>query len=238
MVCRANIFGGVSSDPPGESPDRPDDLARLPHGRHGLPAEFVERNQRQRLLASLIRTVAEIGYNGATITNLAAGAGVTTRTFYKYFDSVEACYLAAFDAGADLLSERLREACASADEWPQQVRAALAAALEFFAASPELARLLLSEPFVAGPGVSRRYQEQIERLSPYLRAGRELSPEAASFPDTTERGLLGSIASQIGRKVSAGEAAELPASLPDLTQFALTPYLGPPEARRIARAES
>jgi hypothetical protein len=42
------------------------------------------------------------------------------------------------------------------------------------------------------------------------------------------------IASQVGRKASAGEADRLPELLPDLTQFALTPYLGAAEARRIA----
>jgi AcrR family transcriptional regulator len=228
----------VPSDPPGERPEQPDDLARLPHGRHGLPAEFVERNQRQRLLVSLIRTVADVGYNGATITNLAEGAGVTTRTFYKYFDSVEDCYIAAFEAAGEVLGERLRAAYVSAEQWPRRVRAALAAALDFFAGEPELARLLLTEPFVAGPTIARRYQEQIERLAPYLREGRELSPEAASFPATTERGLIGSVASQIGRKASAGQAASLPSLLPELAQFALTPYLGPAEARRIALADS
>jgi AcrR family transcriptional regulator len=224
----------VPSDPPGESPEQPDDLARLPHGRHGLPPEFVERNQSQRLLASLIGIVADSGYNAATITNVAEGAGVTTRTFYKYFDSVEASYLAAFDAAAELLSQRLVEGYSSAEEWPEKVRAAIAAGLDFFAVSPELAKLLLTEPFVAGPNVSRRYQAEIGRLAPYLREGRELSAEAASFPDTTERGMIGSIASQVGRKVSAGEAEQLPKLLPDLTQFALAPYLGAAEARRIA----
>jgi AcrR family transcriptional regulator len=228
----------VPRDPSGESAEQPDDLARLPHGRHGLPTEFVEHNQRQRLLASLIRTVASAGYNAATITGITEGAGVTTRTFYRYFESVEDCYLAAFDAGVDLLSEPLVEAYTSADDWPLRVRAALAAALDFFAASPELARVLLTEPFVAGPAVSRRYQEQIERLAPFLREGRELSSDAAAFPPTTERGLIGSIASQIGRKASAGEAEQLPALLPDLTQYALSPYLGAAEARRIARPES
>ena len=224
----------MPSDPPGERPEQPDDLARLPHGRHGLPSEFVERNQRRRLFASLIRTVAELGYNGATITNVAEGAGVTTRTFYKYFDSVETCYLAAFEAGGELLGDRLIAAYGSEAEWPLRVRAALAAALELFAAEPELARFLLTEPFVAGPAIGRRYQEQVERLAPYLREGRELSAEAASFPPTTERGLIGSVASQVGRKASAGRAASLPALLPELTQFVLTPYLGPAEARRIA----
>ena len=234
----ANILGRVSSDPPGEIPEQPDDLARLPHGRHGLPPEFVERNQRNRLLAALIRALAESGYNALTITALAEGAGVTTRTFYKYFESVEDCYLGAFDAAVGLLAEPLVEAYISVEVWPGKIRAAIAAALDFFAASPDLAKLLLTEPFVAGPNVSRRYQAEIARLAPYLREGRDLSAEAASFPETTERGLIGSIASQVARKVSSGEAEELPAMLADLTQFALSPYLGASEARKIARKSS
>jgi AcrR family transcriptional regulator len=223
-------------DPPGERPEQPDDLARLPHGRHGLPPEFVEHNQSQRLLASLIRNVAEHGYNATTITAVTDGAGVTTRTFYKYFESVEDCYLAAFDAVAAILAERLGEAWASDSEWPLRIRAALAAALELFAASPELATLLLSEPFVAGPSIARRYQEQVSRLSAFLAEGRALSEQADILPPTTERGLLGSIGSQIARKVSAGDASDLPGMLPDLTQFALTPFLGTASARRISRA--
>ncbi|HTT95500.1 MAG TPA: TetR/AcrR family transcriptional regulator [Solirubrobacterales bacterium] len=228
----------MPSDPPGESPELPDELARLPHGRHGLPPEFVERNQRQRLLASLVRALADSGYNAATITGIAEGAGVTTRTFYKYFDSVEACYLSAFDTGAELLGERLVEAWATEEDWPARVRSALAAALDFFAGAPELASLLLTEPFVAGPDVAARYRAELARLVPYLREGRVLSPEGPSFPETTERGLIGSLASRIGRKVTAGEAAELPSLLADLTQFTLTPYLGVQAAKKAAAKRS
>jgi AcrR family transcriptional regulator len=224
----------VPSDPPGESAEQPDELARLPHGRHGLPPEFVANNQRQRLLTSLVFTVADHGYNKTTITKVTEGAGVTTRTFYKYFDGVEAAYLAAFEAAVDSLGARLAAAYGSETEWPLQVRASLAALLEFFAASPELARLCLTEPFVAGPAISRHYQEAIGRLAPYLREGRALRAGPEPFPETTERGLLGSIGTQIGRKASAGEAEDLPGLLPDLVQFALTPYLGAAEARRVA----
>ncbi len=228
----------MSSDPPREQPEQPDELARLPHGRHGLSAEFVAHNQSQRLLVSLIRSVASEGYDATTITAITDGAGVTTRTFYKYFDSVESCYLAAFDAAVELLAARLAEAYDSAPDWPLKIRAALAAALEFFSTSPELARLCLTVPFVAGPTIARHYQEQIERLVPFLREGRELSSEVDAFPETTERGLIGSIASQIGRKVSAGEAESLPELLADLVQFALAPYLGAETARRIALGDS
>jgi AcrR family transcriptional regulator len=230
-----NILACVPSDPPGDTPELPDDLARLPHGRHGLPAEFVERNQRQRLLAALVHNVAEGGYNATTITTIAEGAGVTTRTFYKYFESVEACYLAAFDLGAGELGEGLGQAWGGQDEWPLRVRAAIAAALKFFAASPPIAALLLTEPFVAGQTISRHYQEELGRLVPPLREGRALAEGGESLPETTERGLLGSLASRVGRKASAGEADGLPDLLPELTQFVLTPYLGPAEARQISR---
>jgi len=69
----------VRSEPPGESPDQPDELARLPHGRHGLPPEFIERNQRARLLNALVQIVAERGYNDTTITRVIEGAGVLFR---------------------------------------------------------------------------------------------------------------------------------------------------------------
>jgi AcrR family transcriptional regulator len=228
----------VPRDSPGDRPRQPDELARLPHGRHGLPPEFVEHNQRQRLLASLIRTVAALGYNGVTIANLAEGAGVTTRTFYKYFDSVSACYMAAFDVAAGSLAERLAEAYGGEDPWPQRVRAALGAALDFFAAEPAVAALLLTEPFVAGPDLAGHYQQGIEAIAGRLREGRDHFPEAAAYPESTERGLVGSIASQIGRKSSGSGPEALPDLLPELTQFALTPYLGVLEARRVALEQS
>jgi hypothetical protein len=117
------------------------------------------------------------------------------------------------------------------------VRAAIAAGLDFFAAAPQLAALLLTEPFVAGQSISLHYQEQLARLVPHLREGRALAETGGDLPETTERGLLGSLASQIGRKVSAGETEKLPGLLAELTQFTLTPYLGPAEARRTALGE-
>jgi AcrR family transcriptional regulator len=228
----------VPSDPPGGSPEQPDELARLPRGRHGLPEEFVAHNQRERLIVSLAHVVAEHGYNDTTITRIVEGAGVTSRTFYKYFQTVEECYLAALDSTIARLTPLVVDAYQSEQSWPLRVRASIAAVLDFFAAEPEIARLCAVEPFVAGPGIARRYELAIDSLVPYLRLGRELREGSEAFPETTERGLLGSMNSLVARKVSAGEAESLPQLLPDLVQFALTPYLGAGEARRIAIAAS
>lgn len=225
----------MSSKPPGESPDRPDELAQLPHGRHGLPQEFVEHNQRARLTAAFTEIVGEVGYTEATISAITAGAGVSSRTFYDYFKTIEDCYIGAFEVALERLGPPLRAAFRSETEWPLQVRAGLEAVLSQLASDPATARLLTAEPFVAGSAIAERYKAALEEVVPFLQAGRQFRAEDAEpLPDTTEKGLLGATNSLIARKVSAGGAADLLDLLPDLTQFLLTPYLGAAEARSVA----
>lgn len=223
----------MSRNLPAEDPLQPDELAQLPAGRHGLPAEFVDRNHRERLIASFIALVGEVGYGGATITAVLEGAGVSSRTFYKLFDTIEDCCIAAFDKGIGDLRPPIIEAYESQEEWPLRVRAALAALLAELAEWPDLARLITVEPFVAGPEIAKRHKAALEELVPYLSEGRELHT-GVPLPDTAERGILGAVNSMIGRQVMAGRGEDLAALLPDLTQFVLTPYLGAGEARRVA----
>lgn len=224
----------MSSNLPAENPYHPDELAQLPHGRHGLPAEFVERNQRLRLITSFVHLVGEVGYSGATMTAVIEGASVSSRTFYKFFETIEDCCIAAFEHGIEEVRPVLEEAWASEAEWPRRVRASLAALLEEFAELPDLARLLTAEPFVAGPEIARRHKAAIEQLVPFLREGRSLRADPGALPDSAERGFLGAVDSMIARHVVAGEGEALPGLLPDLTQFLLSPYLGAAEARRLA----
>jgi AcrR family transcriptional regulator len=224
----------VSSKIPAENPHHPDELAQLPHGRHGLPPEFVEHNQRERLIASFTALVGEVGYSGATITAVTEGAGVASRTFYKYFDTIDEVCVAAFEKGVEDLRPLVVAAYRSETEWPLRIRAVIAAFLADFAAYPELARLLTAEPFVAGPELARMHKAAIEGLVPFLREGRSLQDGREPLPDTAERGILGAVNSMVGRQATAGRGEELEALLPDLTQFVLTPYLGAVEARRVA----
>jgi AcrR family transcriptional regulator len=224
----------VSSKIPAENPHHPDELAQLPHGRHGLPPEFVEHNQRERLIASFTALVGEVGYSGATITAVTEGAGVASRTFYKYFDTVDEVCVAAFEKGVEDLRPLIVAAYRSEAEWPRRIRAVIAAFLAEFAEYPELARLLTAEPFVAGPDLARMHKTAIEGLVPFLREGRKLQEGREPLPDTAERGILGAVNSMVGRQATAGRGEDLEALLPDLTQFVLTPYLGAVEARRVA----
>lgn len=215
----------------------PPELSRLPPGRHGLPREFVVHNQRERLIAGLAEAVAENGFASTTIAHITRHAAVSRRTFYEHFSSKDECFVAAYDAVLEQLGERVGEAFRAEQEWPQAIRAGIAAMLSFLAHEPNLARLCMVEALVAGPVVVERYDAAIQSLVPYFREGRKgRPPEVLSrLSPTTEEALVGGMVSLVSRRIFAGRTAELEELLPDLVEFALTPYLGSAEAAKAAR---
>jgi len=216
---------------PGSSP-------RLPAGRHGLPREFIEQNQRERIITALVDTVAERGYNATTVAHITKAASVSRRTFYEHFADKEACFLAAYELVADHIRDSMRAAAASFAEWPQQVRAALATMLRFLAAEPDLARLCMVEPVAAGGEIAARHRASMQGFVEILKAGRPSHTGERPLPAATEETLVGGIVSLIVREISAGRGSELEKLLPDLTELILAPYLGAEEAEKLAREDA
>lgn len=208
---------------------------RLPAGRHGLPREFVVQNQRERIVTALVDTVAERGYNATTVAHITKAAGVSRRTFYEHFEDKEACFLAAYEMVADHIAASMRAAAESFEEWPQQVRAALATMLRFLAGEPELARLCMIEPISAGGEIAARHRASMQNLVEILRAGRPEHGGAHPLPEATEETLVGGIVSLVVREISASRTERLEQLLPDLVELTLAPYVGPEEAERLAR---
>jgi AcrR family transcriptional regulator len=208
-------------------------VERLPRGRHGLPREFVAQNQRERLLAALTECLQEGGYDGATVSTIGKRAGVSKSDFYKQFESKDACFIAAYDDAVKRIREQVVAACAEADDWAIGVLAALAALLELLAAEPAQAGLVLVEGLRAGRGVYDRYQEALQSFVPLLRDGAPAPSGAGSPPEATDEAVVGGIASLLARRALAGETGRLEELLPEIAEFALTPYVGATEARRI-----
>jgi AcrR family transcriptional regulator len=213
-------------------------MDRLPRGRHGLSPEFVARNQRDRLIAALIFTLDEVGYQKTTVSMIGARAAVSKSDFYKHFDSKDDCFLAAYDTAVDRVRAAVAEACAGVDGagWPARVRSGVVALLTLLAAEPPLAAILLAEGLRAGRGIYDRYQAAVESFVPLLREGAPDPPGAAPVPPATDEAVIGGIASLLSRRVADGEAEALTALVPDVLEFALTPHLGTEGARRIISA--
>jgi AcrR family transcriptional regulator len=161
-------------------------------------------------------------------------ASVSTRDFYEHFSAKEDCFLAAFDAVHDHLETVLAASAATQPDWPHQVVAVLRAALEFFAAEPDLARLCVVEPVSATPTTAIRFREAVLACVPALTRGRAESAEGDSLPPSTEDSLLGGAVSLVTRTILAGETEQLPALLPNLVEFTLAPYVGAERAATLA----
>jgi AcrR family transcriptional regulator len=205
----------------------------LPRGRHGLPPEFVAQNQRERLLVAIAGALDEHGYDGATVSLISSRARVSKSDFYRHFESKDDCFFAAYDDAVEHLREEVVTACSDHTDWADGVCAGLAAALANLAGEPARANLLLVEGLRAGPGIYGRFQAAVESFVPYLRDGAPAGTSAGRPPEAADEAIVGGIASLLGRRVLAGEAEGLERFFPELAEFALTPYLGVAEARRI-----
>lgn len=209
-------------------------LARLPPGRHGLSREFVTENQRGRLAAGVIAAVVEHGYHETTITQIAAAAGVSRRTFYRYFATKEECYLDTYGVIEAHLLEAMSEVGEGEGEWPDLVRSRLHALLDVLSTNPDLARFTMIAAQEAGGELAKRYRELLQHLLSALDtdrprgSGRRLSRSA-------EEGLLGAVAALVVREVKAGRGVELQVLLPDLFELVMTAYLGREDAVKLVR---
>ncbi|HEY6731974.1 MAG TPA: TetR/AcrR family transcriptional regulator [Solirubrobacterales bacterium] len=214
----------------------PEDLRqwRLPRGRHGLPRELVERSQRERLLAAVVRATATHGYESTTVANILGEAGVGRESFYELFEDKLDCMIAAHKVLLDDLEGRVREAYIGSDPWPQRVRGGLEVTLTWFAADPTAARFLLIETSTVGPTFRSIFQAEYSRFATLVDEGLDGQVASPDLKQATHLGV-GALLARLYEEVLLDRAAELPALLPDLTYEFLVPFVGEELAREEQR---
>jgi AcrR family transcriptional regulator len=212
--------------------EQPEDLRawRLPRGRHGLPREIVERSQRERLLAAVVRVTVRKGYDATTVADILGEAGVGRESFYEIFDDKLACMLAAHKVLVNDLEERVREAYTAPGPWPGRMREALATTLRWFAADPAAAHFVLVELSTVGPAFRSTFKAEYARFTELIDRGLADGGPSPALTQATQL-AVGAILARIYEEVVLGRAAELPRLLPDLTYNLLVPFVGETVAR-------
>jgi AcrR family transcriptional regulator len=214
-----------------EEPRQP---TRLPRGPHGLPREEIAHNQRQRLLAAMVRVCGEKGYEATSVADVLEASGVGRESFYELFDDKRDCFLAAHTLLIEDLVAQVRAAYDEGDApWPQRVRAALARLLDWLAADPYAARFTVVELTAAGPGYAERFQTYFHALTEILEDGRALSETARDLPHIANIAAAG-IFARIYEETALGRAESLPDLLPTLLFEVLVPFFG----EEVAQEES
>ncbi len=216
---------------------------------NGPGRERVARHQRARLHGATIEAVAARGYAEITVSELAALAGVSRRTFYERFDDREACFLASYDAIVSGAARRTREAWGgergaaglAGEAWDGEsstadlareardgdsstadvaLARAFTALAEQIASEPKAARLAVVEILAAGGAGRERAERTRAALERALALALGEGPDRAPLPPDVIRGIAGGLGLVVRRRLLEGRQEELPEQAGELLRWA------------------
>jgi AcrR family transcriptional regulator len=218
---------------------QPSDIPRrLPRGSHGLHRDVVAASQRARLLEAVGRAVADRGYAAATIDDIVRGAGVSKKTFYEHFADKQECFVAAYEAAAEELFKRVRDAHGTSDDWLDRTRAGIRAYLHWLAAEPALARVFLIEVAAAGPRAAEARERMRDRYAVLMRELQEEAradiPALPRLPEEVFPAAVAAVDELVVRRIREATARDLPQLEPILLYLQLALLAGPEVAASAA----
>src|ERR1700742_878681 len=196
VSSRARTAGRLSSgrqDGGGNPGYRPGAMARTPWGDatqlrdrklrpgRGTPREEAEKNQRERLFAAMVATVAEKGYEATTVADLVELSGVSRSAFYRHFDDKQACFLAAVEAIVDPTLARIR-GDQSVAAGVERARQAFDSLLRLIVSQPAASKMCIVEVYAAGPEGAALVDRTLDSITAIAIQLLEQVPERQGMP--------------------------------------------------------
>ena len=192
------------------------------------------------MLDAIAEAVAGKGYAATTVGDVVSGAGVSRKTFYEHFADKEECFLAAWDAGVEILFDAIMASRDGASDPVGRMRAGLRAYLQTLASEPAFARSFLIEVVAAGPSAEARRADVHERFAALLATqhdeGRHQMPDLPEVPSAIPRAAVGAINELVSDYVRDGRTAELPELEDTILHLELVLFAGHDVAAAATRA--
>jgi AcrR family transcriptional regulator len=199
----------------------------------GMPRKDAEKNQRERLFAAMVATVAEKGYEGTTVADLVELSGVSRSAFYKHFDDKQACFLAAVEAVVEPTLERLG-GDESTPPGIERARGAFESLIRLIVSQPAAAKMCIVEIYAAGPEGAALVDRMMDSVTAVAAGLLEQVPERQGMPIELVRAIVGGIQKVIHKRLYRGQESELLDLVPQLWDW-LFCYPVPPGPLRATR---
>ena len=219
-------------------------LARKPSPGRGQETHAgpFSSPQRERILDAVEQLVAEHGCAGTSIEAIVKAAGVSSVTFYEFFEGKEEGFVVAFDRAIDAATDELAHVAAGDPAaggltWSEQIATVLRALTRLIPTEPGRARLCFVEAQTGGPELAARFDAVLDRVAAKLREGRALATAPSDLPETHEEATAGALAWLLRERIAIGDVEKLEALYPELIDIALAPYLEGDKALATATAE-
>jgi AcrR family transcriptional regulator len=179
-----------------------------------------------RIMWAMLGATGEKGYAAVTVADVLERAGCHRSQFYRRFENKGACYLAAYEVGAEALYSFLLESCEPGCSWDSGVREALGRLARFLYRCPMLARALLVEVYVAGGNALVKHNEAVERLSHAIDPARREQQARHSPPPLAPVFMIRAVESVALSSLLSRRPERFEAAVPDLAWMITKLYLG------------
>ena len=207
----------------------PDDYLERKPGAAESKAETARlmraARQRASLCEAMTRVAAKRGLEGATIDAAVQTAGLSRGTFYRLYETREACVLEAFERCADTLLGHVAEAVDRGSGDPLGgARAGLAALRELLGGHSEVARMLLVEIRAGDVRCREAQQRWLGRFAGLLACerGSEQAPQRGSVAWLA----TGALASVLALDLEDPDGGQGGATLEEMAEVAMWPRRG------------
>lgn len=195
----------------------------LPRGPHGLSREQVTDSQRLRLMSACKELLAEHGYTGVTIGELARRAGVSRGAFYQHFADKQECLLAAYEHWANALVVAMTADLADDTPWSTFIDSVLDGYLGTLERDPAAARAFIVEMDTAGSAARQRRREAIHAFAALIAQRhamiRARDPALGPLPDRAYLGLALGVRELVRDTLEDDPRADLMALAPDIVDW-------------------
>ncbi len=183
--------------------------------RHSARREEAKRNQRERLFAAMVATVAQQGYETTTVADLVELSGVSRSAFYRHFGDKQECFIAAIEA---LVGPALGTVEGGL-EHPVDLVAAKRAFETLFqriADQSAAAKMCFVDIYAAGPEGVALVDRTIDAFEALLKQMLDQVPGHEGMPSEIVRALIGGVQKVIHKRLYRGQEQELLELAPQL----------------------
>jgi AcrR family transcriptional regulator len=175
-----------------ESDDPPKPLYPKLSGRTaGIAPDQVARNQRQRLMGATVEAVFRRGYEGVTVSELVALAGVSKSAFYRQFAGKEACFLATYEEIVEQGAVRIEVAYRRGKGLRESLEAAFAELIEIVDSQPAAARLVFVDSLSLGTAANDARERTAARYEAMIAEGFAAAPLGGEVSPVVIRAIFG-----------------------------------------------
>lgn len=196
---------------------------------------------RERILEAAAEVFAEKGYYAAAVDDIVKVSNTSKGSFYNFFPSKQAIFLALIDRLDARVVERIEKAIAQERGALRKVDAALRAFLDDFARHRRLARILLIEAAGLGHAFNERLFTTHTRFARLIQKHLQHAVDEGSIPsiDTELAAFawLGAVNEVVLRWLYTGEPDPLEKALPELRSLLLR-SVGAPSTPSEERGEA